>query len=162
MWARIVDVIRALIVLAGYIVIVAGGPLCEENAIEILGIKLCGTFFLCCLASLATKDRRGRTGWTKLTEIVCSRKSFLLLIYIVAWTYVVNAAANLRLGYLEMYVSVVGWRASCLTSSAPYHAPTKFSCLLWFITVTHMHVQVWSQSGLVCRGRLFIRINCSH
>jgi len=103
-WARIVDVLRALILFIGYAVIVAGQALCGEKAKQIVVTKLGGAFVLCCLASLSTRDRRWRTGWVKLSEIVCSRKTFLLLIYIVAWSYIVNAAAELWTSRSIMYV----------------------------------------------------------
>ena len=89
MWARIVNRMRAVLIFVGYAVVVAWAPLLCNRLFLLL--KLIGAFVLCCLASVSTTHRRN----TELSEIVCSRKTFLLVIYIVAWTNVVNAAAGL-------------------------------------------------------------------
>lgn len=89
MWARVVNRMRAVLIFVGYAAVVAWAPLCANRLF--LGLKLIGAFVLCCLASVSTTHLRR----TELSEIVCSRKTFLLVIYIVAWTNVVNAAAGL-------------------------------------------------------------------
>lgn len=95
MWERIVDSLRAVLVFIGYTFVVAREPLCGENAKElVVGVKLGGVFVLCCLSLFAANDQRGRMGWKKLTEVVCSRKTFLLIMYIVAWSYTVSALAG--------------------------------------------------------------------
>ncbi len=94
------NILRAVIVCMGYAVAVGGKLLCGENVKEIVLAKLVGVFVLCCLASLPTKEkRRRRTGWMSLTEIVCSRKTFLLLIYTVAWNCIVDSTSNLWTGH---------------------------------------------------------------
>lgn len=94
------NILRAVIVCMGYAVAVGGKLLCGENVKEIVLAKLVGVFVLCCLASLPTKEkRRRRTGWLSLTEIVCSRKTFLLLIYTVAWNCIVDSTSNLWTGH---------------------------------------------------------------
>lgn len=107
MWARLVNVLRALFVFIAYTLVLAGEPLCGENSSKIVGIKLGGAFVLSCLASFVTRDQQRRTGWKKLSEIVCSRKTFLLLIYIAAWSYIVNAADGLWNSHPFGYVDCV-------------------------------------------------------
>lgn len=106
MWAWIVDILRATIVCTGYTLVVREKPVCGKNANELILAKLVGVFVLCFLAcSIPTRDRHERTGWMKLTEIVCSRKTYLLLIYIMVWSYIVNATAGFWNGRpITMYV----------------------------------------------------------
>lgn len=114
MWTRIVNILRAVIVCMGYSVAVGGKPLCGENGKEVVLTKLVGVFVLCCLASFPTKEGpRRRPGWMALSEIVCSRKTFLLLIYTVGWSCIVNTAADLWTGhpvarYVPMLVNYCG------------------------------------------------------
>jgi len=93
-WARIVNCTRSLIALIVYGVIVAWKPLCGQDARVLVGVKLAGAFTLCCLASFSTRDHHRRIGWIELREVLFSRKTSLLLVYLVAWTYIVNAAVG--------------------------------------------------------------------
>mmetsp|Transcript_5554 Transcript_5554/g.10156 ORF Transcript_5554/g.10156 Transcript_5554/m.10156 type:complete len:829 (-) Transcript_5554:306-2792(-) len=105
-WTRIVNILRAVIVCMGYAVAVGGKLLCGENVKKFVLAKLVGVFVLCCLASLPTREkRRRRTGWMSLTEIICSRKTFLLLIYTVAWNCIVDSTSNLWTGHPVASVS---------------------------------------------------------
>ena len=89
MWMGIVNCMRAVLIFVGYVAAVAWSPLRVNRLFW--GLKVIGAFMLCCLSSVSATHRRS----TELSEIVWSRKTFLLVIYIVAWSNVVNAAAGL-------------------------------------------------------------------
>jgi hypothetical protein len=84
---RTVNRMRAVICFVGYATVVSRS--CGNRFV--LGSKLMGAFVPCFLACVSTTKDRQRT---RLSEIACSRKTFLLLIYIATWTYIVNAAAG--------------------------------------------------------------------
>lgn len=97
MWEQIVNTLRAMIIFVGYSTIVASKS-CRENEKEVIAAKLAGAFLLCSLSLFATRDVRGKTGWKRLSEVVCSRKTLLLLCYIVVWSYIVTAATDVWYG----------------------------------------------------------------
>lgn len=94
MWTKIVDYLRAVILFVGYAFVVAQTPLCGKETRLFVGIKLAGAFILCCLACMSTEGHHGRMGCTKLLEVVYSRKTFLLLIYVCAWSYIVDTTVE--------------------------------------------------------------------
>lgn len=78
-------------VFVGYFVLLTRSSECGEDAVGFVCAKLTGALVLCCLACFSTSGSyRSRLGWMKIIEVVFSRKTALLLIYIWTWSTVLD------------------------------------------------------------------------